>query len=121
MRFHADQGTVMQSVVSALELNDLVATRSSAGEPDSVHGRFRTAVAEAAHLDRKALADLFGEFPLHVVRHAEHSAGRETLLDRLHHRGMAVSGHERAEGQVVVNVFVAVEIAELAAAGLFNE
>src|ERR1700691_2321574 len=32
---------------------------------------------------------------------------------------MAVSSHERAEGQVVVDVFVAIEVAELAAAGLF--
>jgi hypothetical protein len=34
---------------------------------------------------------------------------------------MAVSGHERAEGQVVIDVFVAIEVAELAAAGLFHE
>ena len=69
----------------------------------------------------KASADFFGEFPLHVVRHAEHGAGGEPLFDRLHDRGMAVSGHERAEGQIVVDVLVAVEVAELAAAGLFHE
>ena len=32
-----------------------------------------------------------------------------------------MSGHERAEGQIVINVFVAIEVAEFAAAGLFHE
>ena len=32
-----------------------------------------------------------------------------------------MSGHKRAESEVVVDVFVAVEIAELAAAGFFHE
>jgi len=32
-----------------------------------------------------------------------------------------VSGHQRAEGEVVVDVFVAIEVAELAAAGFLDE
>ena len=32
-----------------------------------------------------------------------------------------MSGHQRAEGKVVVDVFVAIEVAELAAAGFFHE
>ena len=121
VRLHADQSAVMQAVVGAFELDDLVASGSGASQANRVHGGFGAAVAEAAHLDRKAVADFFREFPLHVVRHAEHGAGGEALLDGLHHRRMAMSGHERAEGQVVVDVFVAVEVAKLAAAGLFHE
>jgi hypothetical protein len=34
---------------------------------------------------------------------------------------MAMSRHKRAEGQVVVDVFVAIEVAELAPAGLLHE
>ncbi len=108
-------------MVSAFKLHDLVAAGSGASQPDGVHGGFRTAVAEAHHLDRKAVADFFRQLPLHVVRHAEHGAGAETLLHRLHHRGMAMSGHERAETQVVINVFVAIEIAELAARSFFHK
>ncbi len=34
---------------------------------------------------------------------------------------MTVSRHQRAEGQVVIDIFVAVEVAELAAAGLLQQ
>ena len=111
----------MQAVVSAFELHDLVAAGSGAGQADGVHGRFRTAVAEAHHLDRKAVADFFGQLPLHVVGHAEHGAGAEAFFDGLHDRGMAMSGHERAEAQVVIDVFVAVEVAEFAALSFFHK
>ena len=121
MRFHADQRAIVQSVISAFELHDLVAPGSGARQTNRVHRRFRSAVAEAAHLHRKAVADFFRQFPFHIVRHAEHGAGGKPFLDRLHHRRMAVSGHQRAERQVVIDVFVAIEIAELAAAGLFHK
>ena len=115
MRLHADQRRIVQAVVAAFEFDDLVAPGGGARQTNGVHGGFRAAVAEAAHLDRKARADFFRQFPLHVVRHAEHGAVVQAPFDGLHHRGMAMSGHERAETQVVVDVFVAIEIAELAA------
>ena len=121
VRLHADQCGIVQAVVSAFKLHDLVAAGSGAGQADGVHGGFRTAVAEAHHLDRKAVADFFRQLPLHVVRHAEHGAGAETLFHGLHDRGMAMSGHERAETKVVIDVFVAIEIAELAALSLFHK
>jgi len=34
----------------------------------------------------------------------------ELLLDGFHHRGMAMSGHQGAEAEVMVHVFVAVEV-----------
>src|ERR1035438_8037967 len=87
VRLYADQSAVVQAVVGAFELDDLVASGGGARETNRVHGHFGTAIAEAAHLDRKASADLFGEFPFHIVRHAEHGAGGEALLDGLHHYG----------------------------------
>ncbi len=111
----------MQAVVGAFEFDDLVASGGGAGQANRVHRDFGTAIAEAAHLHREAGTDFFREFPLHVVGHAKHSPGREALLDGLHHGGMAVSSHKSAEGQVVVDIFVAIEVAELAAAGLFHE
>ena len=42
----ADQCRIVQAVVGAFKLKNLVAARRGPGEPDSVHGGFRTARAE---------------------------------------------------------------------------
>src|ERR1700721_4580677 len=102
-------------MVSPFKLDDLVSAGSGSGQADGVHGGFRTAVAEANHLNGKAITNFFGKLPFHIVWHAEHCARGETLLDSLHHRGMAVSGHERAKGKVVIDVLVAIEVPNLAA------
>ncbi len=78
-------------------------------------------VSKAAHLNRKAIANFLCKFPLHVVGHAKHRAGGKPLLDGLHHRRMAMSGHQRAESQVVIDIFIAIEIAKFAAAGFFHK
>src|SRR5271155_3190959 len=111
----------METVIGAFELQNHVAASCSPRETNRMHGDFGTTVAEAAHLHGKASADFFGEFPLHVMRHAIHRAGGKTFLNRFHHGGEAMACHERTEGQVVVKVFIAVEIAELAAARVFYE
>ena len=121
VRLHADQGRVVQAVIAAFELEDLVAAGCCASEANGVHRGFGAAGAEADHLDREALADFFRKLPFHVVRHAEHGAGGEPLLDGLHHRGMAVTRHQSAEAQVVIDVVVAVEIAEVRALPFFHE
>ena len=79
---YADQRRVVQPVVAAFEFDDLVAAGCGARQADRVHGRFRSAIAEAAHLDRKAGADFFRQFPLHVVGHAVHRALVESGLRR---------------------------------------
>src|SRR4029077_13635994 len=84
-------------------------------ETHRVHGAFRSAVAEANHFYRKAFADLFREFPLHVVGHAEHCAGAEFLLDGCHHSGMAVPRHQRAEAKIEVDILVSIDIVNVAA------
>ena len=94
---HADQGAVVQSVIRAFELHDLVASSSGAGKTNGMHGRFRPAVAKPAHLNRKPVANFLCQFPFHVVRHAKHGSGCKPLLDRLHHRRMAMSRHQRTE------------------------
>ncbi len=52
------------------------------------------------------------QFEFHAVRHAEEGADAQPLFDGLHHRGMAVAGKQRAVAEVVIEVFVAVEIVE---------
>src|SRR5579864_8476703 len=121
MRLNADQCVVMQSVIGAFEFDDLVATSGRASEADGMHRDFGSAVAEAHHLDGKAIADFFGQFPFHVVRHAEHGSEAKARLDSLHHRGMAMAGHERAEAQVMVDVVVTIEIAKMRALSFFDK
>ena len=115
MRLDADQCGIVQSVISTFKLHDLVASGRGAGQANSVHGSFRATVAKTKHLDRKTLTDFFGQLPLHVVRHAEHGASRKTLFDCFHHGRMAMPGHESPEAQVVIDVFVSIEIAKPAA------
>ncbi len=121
VRLHTYQGGIVQAVVAAFELDDLVAAGGGAGETNRVHGGFGAAVAEADHFHGKALADFLGQLPLHVMRHAKHGAGGQTFPHGFHDGGMAVSRHERAEAEVVINVVVAVEIAEVRSLALFDE
>ena len=93
VRLYADESRVMQAVVSPFELHNLVASGGRPGQTDTMHGRLGSAVAETNHLDRKALADFFREFPFHVMRHAEHGSGRQALPHSFHHCGMTVPGH----------------------------
>src|SRR4029079_6054042 len=109
------QGGVMQPVIPAFKLDDLVAAGSSTCQTYPMHSSFSTAVAEAAHLDRETIANFFCEFPFHVVRHPEHGAGGQTFLHGVHHRGMAMPRHDRAKTKVMVDVVVAVKIAKMRA------
>src|SRR5437899_925363 len=97
MWLHADQRGVMQAVIRPFELDDFVTSSGRAREAYGVHCRFGAAVAEADHLDGKAIANLFRQFPLHVVRHSEHRPSAEPFFDRLHYRGMAMARHQRAK------------------------
>src|SRR5215472_4832123 len=110
----------MQAVVAALELQDFFAGRSGASNATGVHGDFRAARAETHHFDGIALTNLFGKFPFLVVRHAEGRAAMEFDFDGFDDGGMTMPSHERAETQVVVDVFVAVEVMNPAAFSVFH-
>ncbi len=108
-------------MISAFELDDLVTAGSRARKTHRVHGGFGAAVAEANHLHRETLANFLGQLPFHVVRHAKHSAGVQALSYGLHHRGMAMPGHQCAEAEVVVDVVIAIEIAKVRPLAFFDE
>ncbi len=80
-----------------------------------MHGCFGAAITKTKHLNRKTFTDFFGQLPLHVVRHAKHGASRKTPFDCFHYRRMAMPRHESAKAQVVIDIFVPVEVAEPAA------
>src|SRR5260370_11794539 len=117
----ADERGVMQSVVRAFKLQDFVATGGGARDAASVHGDFRAAGAEAHHIHRIALANFFGKFPFLLVRHAESGSFMKLLLDGLYYGGMAMPSHQRAEAQVVVDVFVAVEVVNAATFAILHK
>src|SRR5882724_777508 len=105
----------MQAVVSAFEFDDLVAARGRARETNRVHSGFGSRRSKAAHLNGKTFADFLCQLPLHVVWHAEHGTGAQPLFDRFHDCRMTMPCHQRAKAEVVVYVFVAVEVPETSA------
>ena len=111
----------MQAVVSALEFDDLVATGSGTSQTDRVHRRFRPRRTKAAHLQRESRTDFLRQFPLHVVRHAEHRACAQALFNCLHHGRMAVASHQCTEAKIVIDVFIAIEIPDVTALAAHQE
>src|SRR5206468_2491200 len=121
MRLYADQSGIMQTVVRAFELQNLVAPRGSAGKTNSVHGSFGPAIAETHHLDWKAGANFFCQLPFHVMGHAEHRARREALPHSFHHRWMTMPRHQRAKAEIVVEIVVAIQIAKVRASAFLHK
>src|SRR5439155_26981796 len=113
MRFHADHRGIVQAMVSAFKFHDLVAASRSAGQSHAVHSGFSSAVAETHHFYWETIADFLCQLPFHVMRHAKHGPGSQASPDGLHHSWMTVPGHQGAKAEVVIEVVVAVEIAEV--------
>ena len=115
LRLHADESRVVQSVIRTFKAQDFVAARCRTRDPARMHGRFRAAVAKPHHLNGIPRANLFRQLQFHAMRHAERGTAVGHQFHRFDHRGMPVAGHQRAEAQVVIDVFVAVDILNLAA------
>ncbi len=62
-----------------------------------------------------SVTNFLRQLPFLFMRHAEGSAFVQFLFHRFHHGGMAMPGHQRPKTQVVIDVFVAVDIMNLAA------
>jgi hypothetical protein len=108
-------------MIAALHLDDPIACGGGASQTNCVHGAFRAAIAEAHHLDRKALADFFGQLPFQVVWHSEHRAGAELRLHGFNDRGVAVAGHQSAETQIEIYVFVAINVVNVSPFSIADE
>src|SRR6266851_2523768 len=111
----------MQSVVGAFKLQDFVAARGGARNATGMHGDFRSARAKADHIYRIALANFFRKLPFLLVRHTESGSFMKLLLDGLYDGGMAMPGHQCAKAEVMVNVFVAVEVVNAAAFAILHK
>jgi hypothetical protein len=67
------------------------------------------------------LANFFRQLPLLFVGHAEGGAFVQFLLDGSDHRGMTMPGHQGAKAQVVIDVFVSVNVVNAAALPFLHE
>src|SRR5260370_10041565 len=67
LRLDADQRRVMQAVVGAFELQNLIAPGGGAGNAAGLHGDFRAAGTERHHFYRISLSDCFRTFPFLLV------------------------------------------------------
>src|SRR5256884_1071425 len=100
----ADERVVMQAVVRAFELQNLVAARGGARDAAGVHRDFRSAGTEPHHIHRITLTNFLCKLPFLLVRHPEGCSFMQLLFDGFHDGGMAMPRHQRAETQVVVDV-----------------
>src|SRR5215472_8913923 len=105
----------MEPVVTALHLDNAVSARRRSSQTHRVHRAFSPAITEAHHLHWKSFADFFCKLPFHIMRHAEHRARAEFLLHRAHHGRMTMPCHEGSETKVEINVFITVDIVNVAA------
>ena len=120
-RLHGNERGIMESVVAAFHLDDAIAARGSAREAHGMHRAFRSAIAEAHHLHRKAFADFLRQFPFEIVRHAEHRSGAKFFLHRSYNRRMAVPRHQSAKTKIEIDVLVAVNVVDVPALSVANK
>jgi len=110
----------MQSVVGTFELHDLVATRRRACYPARVHRHFGPLEPNRTS-HRVALANFFRKFPFLIVRHTECRAEIELLLSLLSRRQDGNARHQRSETQVVIDVFISINVVNAARFSVFHK
>src|SRR5918997_2933108 len=110
------------AVVVAVELQDPLASREPAREPDGAHRRLRPGVGHPHHLDgRHRLAHELGQLYLELGRGAEGSPFASRVFYGRDHGGMGMSEDERTVAHHVVHVRVAVRVEDARALAAFHE
>jgi hypothetical protein len=116
------QQRVGVAVVTALELDDLVAAREAARQTDGTHGRLRPRADEAHQLDGgHDLADPPGQLGLDGRGRAERQPVERGGPHRLDDRRVGVAEDHRAPGAHVIDVLPAVFPPDAGAGGLADE
>ncbi len=109
-------------MVVSLELDYLLPPSISARQAQrGVHG-FRTGVVKPHHLGaRHVLADLFCDLDLEFMLSTVDQPTVKLLLDCLNDWGWSVTEDERAHGEHIVDVLIAVNIPHVRPAGMVEE
>ncbi len=111
-RFNADRNGVMTAVIATFHFDNLAAARHRARETQRMHGDLGTAVAEANHFHRKAFADQYQPAPIPCRAAFRRAFQLSSVLDCPHHRWMTMACKQRTVAEIVVNIFVAVDIVD---------
>jgi hypothetical protein len=105
------------TVVAAFELDDELAARRAACEPERAHHGLGAGRDEAHLLDAGIeLDDLLGQLDLRPAGRAIGRALAHGRLDRLDDRGVRVAEDQRAPGADEVEIVAAVDVGDLRAA-----
>ena len=117
-----DQQAVAVAVIAADEFHDFIAARIAPGDADGAHRRFRTGVDHAQFFDgRIDFFDQLGQLRFNQRRRTIARAAGGRFLQGLDDAGMGVADDHGAPGTDVVDVLVAVDVADGTAFGPGNE
>ena len=117
-----DEKGVGVTVITAGELDDLVPAGERPGEPDGAHGRLGAAVHQPQQLDGgHEVDDELGKFHLERGGRSVTRAPPHRLLQRLDHPRVGVAQDQRAPGEDVVQIAVAVDVVEIGALSPLDE
>ena len=119
-RLHAHQDRVVNTVISAFHLDDLVPPGKTTRDADGVQVTSVPLLPKRT-VHGKALANLVCQVVFQGVRHAVHGAGNQPLLHRGNHRRVAMAGHQRAETKIEIDVLMAIEIVNVGSLGVFDK
>src|ERR1051325_4079665 len=110
------------TVVTTLELDDLLPLREAARQADGRHRRFGAGVAHPDLLDTgNGLANEPGHRHFQRVRNAEAGPVLGGLLHRLNNPRMRVTQDGRSPGANVIDPFVSIDIPDPRAPGSIDE
>ena len=115
MRERAAAGFYQQgidmSVVAPVELDDLVASRERAREPNARRSRFRAAIHHPHFLDRRhPLADQFRHFHFERIRNSKAQPARGSVAHGVHDHFRRMPENRRPPAPDVIEIFISIEI-----------
>ena len=104
------------AVITAFELDDLVAPGETAGKPHARHRGFGAAVHHPHLFNRRhPAADQFRHLHFEWIGNAEADAARRRFADRVDHDRRRMTENRRAPGADVIDVFVPIDVPDFCA------
>src|SRR5262245_5794821 len=110
------------AMVTAVELDDLIAPRESAGQADGAHAGFRAGIANPDLLNaRYQPGDPFGHRHLGRIGNAKAGPAVCRILDRPNDSRMGVAENGWTPGPDVINQFIAIDVPHVGTSGLLHK
>ena len=117
-----DQQRIRVAVIAAVELDDLVALRESAREPDGAHARFRAGIRHANFFNAgNQFANQLRHFHFKRIWDAEARSAFGGGFDCRNNFRMRVAENRRTPGADVINQFISVNVPDARTFCLVNK